>query len=109
MRAAWYERGGPASEALTVAEMDAPRPGPGEVLVRVRASGVNPWEVKPPRPPPRAAGVLRGPVAAPRTLYASSRRPPRQRTKRSVLVFPASTEGSSREAVFGRVKVFSSG
>jgi NADPH:quinone reductase len=46
MRAAWYERGGPASEVLTVSEMDAPRPGPGEVLVRVRASGVNPGEVK---------------------------------------------------------------
>jgi NADPH:quinone reductase len=26
--------------------MDAPRPAPGEVLVRVRASGVNPGEVK---------------------------------------------------------------
>jgi NADPH2:quinone reductase len=46
MRAAWYERGGPAGEVLTVGEMDAPRPGPGEVLVRVRASGVNPGEVK---------------------------------------------------------------
>jgi NADPH2:quinone reductase len=46
MRAAWYERGGPASEVLTVGEMDAPRSGPGEVLVRVRASGVNPGEVK---------------------------------------------------------------
>ncbi len=46
MRAAWYERGGPASEVLTVGEMEAPRPDPGEVLVRVRASGVNPGEVK---------------------------------------------------------------
>lgn len=46
MRAAWYERGGPASEVLTVGEMDAPRPGPGKVLVRVYASGVNPGEVK---------------------------------------------------------------
>ena len=46
MRAAWYERGGPASEVLTVGEMDAPRPGVGEVLVHVRASGVNPGEVK---------------------------------------------------------------
>jgi NADPH:quinone reductase len=46
MRAAWYERGGPASEVLTVGEMDAPRPGPREVLVRVRASGGNPGEVK---------------------------------------------------------------
>jgi NADPH:quinone reductase len=46
MRAAWYERGGPASEVLTVGEMEAPRPDPGEVLVRVRTSGVNPGEVK---------------------------------------------------------------
>ena len=46
MRAAWYERGGPASEVLTVGEMDAPLPGVGEVLVRVRTSGVNPGEVK---------------------------------------------------------------
>ena len=46
MRAAWYERGGIASEVLTVGEMDAPQPGLGEVPVRVRASGVNPGEVK---------------------------------------------------------------
>jgi len=46
MRAAWYERAGPASEVLTVREIDAPRPDSGEVLVRVRASGVNPGEVK---------------------------------------------------------------
>ena len=46
MRAAWYERGGPAGEVLTVGEMDAPRPGPGEVLVRLRASGINPGEIK---------------------------------------------------------------
>jgi NADPH:quinone reductase len=31
---------------LTVSEMDAPRPGAGEVLVRVYASGVNLEEVK---------------------------------------------------------------
>src|SRR5215218_2065977 len=46
MRAAWYERGGLASEVLTVGVMEAPRPGAGEVLVRVHASGVNPGEVK---------------------------------------------------------------
>jgi NADPH2:quinone reductase len=46
MRAAWYERGGPADRVLTVGEMDALRPGPREVLVRVYASGVNPGEVK---------------------------------------------------------------
>ncbi len=36
----------PAREVLTVGEMDTPRPGLGEVLVRVHASGVNPGEVK---------------------------------------------------------------
>ena len=46
MRAAWYERGGPAGEVLTVGEMEDPRPEAGEVLVRVYASGVNPGEVK---------------------------------------------------------------
>jgi NADPH2:quinone reductase len=46
MHAAWYERGGPAGEVLTVGEMEDPRPEAGEVLVRVRASGVNPGEVK---------------------------------------------------------------
>src|ERR671920_328080 len=46
MLAAWYERGGPAREVLTVGEMDDPRPGPGEVLVRLRASGINPGEIK---------------------------------------------------------------
>ena len=46
MRAAWYEHGGPASEVLSVGEMEDPRPGPGEVLVRVHALGVNPGEVK---------------------------------------------------------------
>src|SRR3954469_179875 len=46
MRAAWYESGGPAGEVLSVGEMEAPQPGLGEVLVRVRASGVNPGDIK---------------------------------------------------------------
>ena len=46
MRAAWYERGGPAGEVLMVGKMDAPRPGPGEVLVSVRASAANPEQIK---------------------------------------------------------------
>ncbi|NNL35345.1 MAG: NADPH:quinone reductase [Silicimonas sp.] len=46
MRAVWYERFGPADEVLTVGEMPDPVPGPGEVLVRVKASGVNPSDVK---------------------------------------------------------------
>ena len=46
MKAVWYEGFGPAAEVLQVGEMPAPEPAPGEVLVRVRASGVNPSDVK---------------------------------------------------------------
>jgi NADPH:quinone reductase-like Zn-dependent oxidoreductase len=40
MRAAWYERQGPANEVLIVGEMPDPRPGAGEVRIRIAASGV---------------------------------------------------------------------
>jgi NADPH:quinone reductase len=46
MKAALYSRTGPAAEVLRVEEIDEPQPGPGEVLVRVRASGVNPTDYK---------------------------------------------------------------
>ncbi len=46
MRAVWYERFGPAREVLRLGEMPDPQPGPGEVRVRLRASGVNPSDVK---------------------------------------------------------------
>jgi NADPH2:quinone reductase len=46
MRAALYTRTGPAAEVLHVEEVDRPAPGPAEVLVRVRASGVNPTDYK---------------------------------------------------------------
>jgi len=46
MRAAIYTRTGPAAEVLSVEELDRPQPGPGEVLVRVRASGINPTDYK---------------------------------------------------------------
>jgi NADPH2:quinone reductase len=46
MRAAWYERTGSAREVLLVGELPDPAPGPGEVLVRIRASGVNPSDTK---------------------------------------------------------------
>jgi len=44
MRAASYERTGPAGEVLRVTELPDPVPGPGEVRVRVRVSGVNPTD-----------------------------------------------------------------
>lgn len=46
MRAAFYDRAGPAREVLSVGELDAPTPGPGEVRVRLAFSGVNPSDVK---------------------------------------------------------------
>lgn len=42
MRAVWYERTGPAAEVLTVGEQPLPEPKPGEVRIRLFASGVNP-------------------------------------------------------------------
>ena len=46
MRAAWYEKNGTAAEVLRVGEMPIPEPGPGEVRVRIVASGLNPTDVK---------------------------------------------------------------
>jgi len=46
MRAAWYERQGPAREVLVVGEMNEPQPLAGEVRIRVAVSGVNPGDVK---------------------------------------------------------------
>ncbi|MBR1285096.1 NADPH:quinone reductase [Bradyrhizobium sp. AUGA SZCCT0177] len=45
MKAVWYERTGPAPEVLTYGEMPTPDAGPGEVRVRLKASGVNPADV----------------------------------------------------------------
>ncbi len=46
MRAAWYETNGPARQVLRIGEMPDPEPGPGEALVRLATSGVNPSDVK---------------------------------------------------------------
>src|SRR3954453_4723727 len=46
MLAAWYERAGPAAEVLDVGEMADPEPGPGEVRVRLKLSGINPGDTK---------------------------------------------------------------
>jgi len=45
VKAVWYEQAGPAPEVLTYGEMPTPVAGPGEVRVRLRASGVNPADV----------------------------------------------------------------
>lgn len=46
MRAAWYEKQGPARQVLTVGEMPDPHPAAGEVRIRIAASGVNPGDTK---------------------------------------------------------------
>jgi NADPH2:quinone reductase len=46
MKAAWYEKQGPAAEVLIVGEMPDPQPEQGEVRIRLVASGVNPGDIK---------------------------------------------------------------
>src|ERR1700750_1434570 len=54
MKAVWYERCGPATEVLNFGEQPTPSAGPGEVRVKLEASGVNPADVG------RRAGNYRG-------------------------------------------------
>src|SRR6202161_2040060 len=42
MRAVWYDRQGPADEAIKTGELPTPEPGLKQVRVRLEASGVNP-------------------------------------------------------------------
>src|SRR5688572_6921516 len=46
MRAAFYDRNGSARDVLTLGEIETPSPGPGEVRVKLKTSGVNPSDVK---------------------------------------------------------------
>jgi NADPH:quinone reductase len=46
MKAALYRDMGQAADVFKVEEVDRPEPGPGEVLVRVHASGINPTDYK---------------------------------------------------------------
>ena len=46
MRIAYYEKNGSAADVLQFGAMDDPKPGPGEVRVKLKTSGVNPSDVK---------------------------------------------------------------
>jgi NADPH:quinone reductase len=61
MHAAYYEANGSARDVLRLGEVETPEPGPGEVRVRLVASGVNPSDVK------SRAGVTRK-IAFPRVI-----------------------------------------
>jgi NADPH2:quinone reductase len=45
MKAVWYERTGAAPDVLTFGDVPTPMAGPGEVRVRLEASGANPADV----------------------------------------------------------------
>lgn len=62
MRAAWYERHGAADEVFRLGDLAVPEPGPGDVLVRLATSGINPADWK-------ARSGMRGePMPAPRII-----------------------------------------
>ena len=46
MKAAWYTKTGKARDVLQVGEIDDPVPLAGEVLVKIKVSGINPSDVK---------------------------------------------------------------
>ncbi len=62
MRAAWYDRRGPAGAVLVVGVLPDPEPGPGEVRIRVTHSGISPGDVK------KRAGEPGAPMAHPRVI-----------------------------------------
>ena len=61
MRAVWYDELGPADEVLQIGELETPSAAAGEVRVAVKASGVNPSDVK-------IRNGLRQPMAYPRII-----------------------------------------
>lgn len=46
MKAVWFESFGPAAQTLVSGEQPTPQPGPGEVLVKLATTGINPSDVK---------------------------------------------------------------
>ena len=60
MKAAWYERNGPANSVLILGDKPTPKPAKDEVLVKLATSGVNPSDVK-----SRAARPLAGSFVIP--------------------------------------------
>ncbi len=46
MRAAAYDRTGPAKDVLSLIDLPTPQPGAGEVRVKLATSGINPSDVK---------------------------------------------------------------
>ncbi len=62
MRAAWYERRGPARDTLVVGEMPDVQPASGEVRIAVSVSGLSPGDVK------KRSGWQGSPMPYPRVI-----------------------------------------
>ena len=61
MKAVWYEATGAARDVLRFGDLPTPEAGPGEVLIRIKTSGVNPSDVK-------SRAGLRGPIPFERVI-----------------------------------------
>jgi NADPH:quinone reductase len=90
VRAVWYDRQGPASDVLQIGELPDQEPGPGEVRVRVRYSGVNPGDTK------KRRGWLGSSMPYPRVIPHSD----------AAGVVDAVGEGVTRDRVGRRVWVY---
>ena len=90
MRAVWYDRQGPATDVLQIGELPEQEPGPGEVRVRVRYSGVNPGDTK------KRRGWLGSSMPYPRVIPHSD----------AAGVVDAAGEGVTRDRVGRRVWVY---
>ena len=62
MRAAFYDRQGPAKDVLTIGDLPERPPADGEVAVRVRVSGINPGDML------KRQGAPGSPMAFPRII-----------------------------------------
>lgn len=91
MKAAYYEKTGPAADTFVVAELDDPAPAPGEVLVEVATSAVNPSDAK-------TRSGARGPLAFDRIIPHSD----------GAGRIAAVGEGVSRERIGERVWLWNS-
>ena len=58
MKACWFDAFGAAQDVLQQGDWPTPEPGPGEVLVQLHTTGVNPSDVK------KRAGAFPGLLAA---------------------------------------------
>ena len=72
MRAAFYDRQGPAKDVLTIGDLPERPPADGEVAVRVRVSGINPGDML------KRQGAPGSPMAFPRIIPPTAGAGPRE-------------------------------